>query len=417
VTVSEIRQLAAPDFEALTRIWAMAYPGANVFGEEERERFRARALSLHQEDPTANFYGLFRDGDLQGVMCLYDFRMNWLGTDLLAGGVGQIAVDLPHKKEHVAKELMVYFLRHYRERGAPLALLYPFRPDFYVDMGFGYGTKMSQYRVKPAAFPRGPARAGVRTLGPDDKQAVYDCFNRFAARTHGMCYKTGRGMRGLFRNPQTRIVGCDIEGRLQGYLVYSFEEGDTFITNDIHVREWVYDTPDALSRLLTFLHTQADQIRDVIVDTQDEDFHHLLLDPRNGSGRLIPSVYHESNAQGVGLMMRLVDVAGMFDLLAGHDFGGQTCTLRLVVDDSFLPETAGSLLLRFDRGHVQRLEEGEADVEVRLDVGRLTSLLAGTVDFRSLYYYGLARISDAAYVETVQRLFAVDQKPVCMTHF
>ncbi|MBN1660331.1 MAG: GNAT family N-acetyltransferase [Anaerolineae bacterium] len=415
--MTEIKQLSASDFAALTHLWAAAYPGARVFSEEERERFRARALSLHQEDPTASFYGLFRDGDLQGIMCLYDFRMNFLGTDVPAGGVGQVAVDLLHKKEHVAKELMAYFLRHYRERGAPLTLLYPFRPDFYADMHFGYGTKMSQYRVKPADFPKGPSKAGVRYLGPDDKEAIAGCFDRLAARTHGMCYKTEREMRGLFRNPQNQIVGCEIDGQLRGYLVYTFEQGDTFITNDLHIQEWVYDTPEALSRLVTFLHTQADQVRDVIVDSQDEDFHHLLLDPRNGSGRLIPSVYHESNVQGVGLMIRLVDVARIFELLAGHDFGGQTCTLRLTVDDSFLPENAGSLLLHFERGHVQHLDGGAHDVEVTLDVGRLSALLAGTVGFRSLYDYGLARISDTTYVEPVSRIFAVARQPVCMTHF
>jgi hypothetical protein len=33
-------------------------------------------------------------------------------------------------------------------------------------MGFGYGPKMSQYRVPPAALPQGPSKAHVRALGP-----------------------------------------------------------------------------------------------------------------------------------------------------------------------------------------------------------------------------------------------------------
>ena len=102
--------------------------------------------------------------------------------------------------------------------------------------------------------------------------------------------------------------------------------------------------------MLTFLHTQADQIRHVIVNTQDEYFHYLLLDPRNNSQRLIPDVYHESNTQGVGLMYRVIDVPGMFDLLHERNFGGQTCTLELNIVDSFLPENAGSTLLRFEEG-------------------------------------------------------------------
>lgn len=415
--MSDIKRLSAQHFDTLTHIWSTAYPGAKISTEEERERFKERALRLHEEDPTANFYGLFRDGRLLGIMCLYDFSMNFLGARIPAGGVGQVAVDLLHKKEHVAREMMSYFLHHYRERGAPIALLYPFRPDFYARMGFAYGPKMSQYRVEPAAFPRGPSKAGVRYLGPEDRHAIVDCYNRFAQQTHGMCYKTEREMRGLLQNPQNQIVGCELDGELHGYLVYTFEQGDTFITNDMHVREWIYETPQALSELLTFLHTQADQIRHVVVNTQDEDFHHLLLDPRDGSGRLLPSVYHQSNTQGVGLMVRVVDVPAIFDLLAGHNFGGQTLTLRLTLEDTFLPENAGSTLLHFEGGRVEHLADGAHDVEVRMDVGRFSSLLAGTVSFSSLYHYGLAHISNPDYVESVIRMFAVEQPPMCMTHF
>jgi hypothetical protein len=44
-------------------------------------------------------------------------------------------------------------------------------------------------------------------------------------------------------------------------------------------------------------------------------------------------------------------------------------------------------------------------------------LLAGTADFWSLYRYGLADVSDEGYVETINRLFAVEQKPICTTGF
>jgi predicted acetyltransferase len=417
LTVSEIRVLCDTDFSALSRIWSMAYPGAKIITEEERERFREGALRLHKEDPTTTFYGLFRDGHLQGIMCLYDFTMNFLGVRIPAGGVGQVAVDLLHKKEHVARDMMAYSLRHFRSRGVSLVALYPFRPDFYRSMGWGYDPKMSQYRVAPAAFPKGATKEHVRYLGPDDKQAIAACYNRFADRTHGMMYKTEREMRSLFRRQENQIIGVELDGELRGYLVYTFEQGDDFITNDLHIQEWIYETPEALSELLTFLDTQADQIRRVVVDTQGEDFHYLLIDPQDGSGHLIPSVYHQSNTQGVGLMYRVIDVPGMFDLLAECNFSGQSCTLKLTITDSFLPENAGSTLLRFEGGRVQRLERGDYDVEVRMAIEDFSSLLASTVAFSSLHNYGRAQISDTAYVDTVNRLFTVEHKPVCMSHF
>jgi predicted acetyltransferase len=48
-------------------------------------------------------------------MCLHDFTMDFLGVRIPAGGVGQVAVDLLHKKEHVAKEMMAYSPQHYQE--------------------------------------------------------------------------------------------------------------------------------------------------------------------------------------------------------------------------------------------------------------------------------------------------------------
>ena len=131
-------------------------------------------------------------------------------------------------KEHVAKEMMTYFLRHYRERGVPIAILYPFRPDFYKKMGFGYGTKMNQYRVKPAALPKGPSRAHVRYLDKSDgdRQAVMDCYNRFLDGTHGLIAKSAYELKRLMENPNHRILGYEKDGRIAGYLIFSFDKGD-----------------------------------------------------------------------------------------------------------------------------------------------------------------------------------------------
>jgi hypothetical protein len=77
-------------------------------------------------------------------------------------------------------------------------------------------------------------------------------------------------------------------------------------------------------------------------------------------------------------MYRIIDVPGIFDLLAEHNLGGQTCTLKLTIDDSFLPESAGSTLLRFEEGHVQRLDAGQPDAEVRLPIEDLSSMLVNS---------------------------------------
>ena len=131
-------------------------------------------------------------------------------------------------------------------------------------------------------------------------------------------------------------LGYWADGQLQGYLLFSFEPvpNGNFLRNNIVVRTLLYENSVALRGLLAFLRTQADQIEAVVLNTQDEDFHLLLHDPRNGSHNLMPSVYHESNTQGVGIMYRVIDVPRLFALLAGHNFGGQTLTVQLNLRDS-----------------------------------------------------------------------------------
>jgi predicted acetyltransferase len=63
------------------------------------------------------------------------------------------------------------------------------------------------------------------------------------------------------------------------------------------------------------------------------------------------------------------------------------------------------------------MDAGEYDVSLRLDIAEFSSLLAGSVDFSSLFRYGLVEISDPAYVNTINRIFAVEQKPMCTTSF
>ena len=186
----ETRPLSPEDFGPAAHIFGDAYPGFKIASEEDRTRFSERALKLHEEELTAHFHGLFRNDELQGMMCFYDFTANFLQARIPVGGVGQVAVALPHKKQHVAMEMMRYFLRHYRNRQAPLTALYPFRPDFSRKMGFGYATKMDQYRVKPSALPKGPSKAHVRYLTVADRQELIACYQRFVDRTHGMMDKS-----------------------------------------------------------------------------------------------------------------------------------------------------------------------------------------------------------------------------------
>jgi len=414
------RKLENEEILSFARIAVQAYPAFKISSEEDIQKYAARMQKHAEVDPRVDYYGLFRSGSLVGGFCMWDcFTLNLLGTTLKAGGVGNLAVDLLHKKEKVARDIMVSTLRHFRGRGVNVVTLYPFRADFYRKMGFGYGTKINRYTLRPADLPRGASKEHVAYLCREDADGIHACYMRYFAKTNGMMSKAAVEMALVFDNPNIKVIGCKRDGKVTGYMLFTFRH-DTqgrFLVNDIVVRELVYDTSEDLSELMTFLHSQADQIRRVVIDTQDESFYFLPVDARDGSEDMIPSVYQVIGTHGLGLMFKVIDIAGAFRALVDHSFGGETCRVKLAVEDSFLPENSGSTIVHFSSGKPKVMEEGDGwDVEVTMDVAEFSSLLVGAVDFTSLYNYSLARISDDKHLATVERLFRAP-KPICLTAF
>ncbi len=413
----KIKKIPRKDYAAFVDIGCNAYPGMGVVSKADKDRM-ARRMAKANTDPLVEMYGLYEKSKLIAGLRLFDFTQNVFSTWVPTGGGGFLAVDLIRKKEKAARDLMTFFIRHYLDRGYPMATLYPFRPDFYRKMGFGYGTKVSRYSIGPADLPDFGSKQHVRHLTPKDYSGLTACYDRYAAKTHGMfkrCkYETMRlGMQ------NNQMVGYVNRNRIEGYIVFSFKPvgKDNFILNDLHISEFVYENRQAFAELTTFLHTQADQINRIIYSTSDEHFHNLPFDPRDGSNELAGPVAHTTNAQGIGLMYRVLDTPALFRALSKHSFGGQDLKLKLSIRDTFLPENEGDYVVHFVDGYPRVKPRGKHEVTLTLDVADFSSLVLGAVNLRSLYNYGLAELSDEEYLPVVNRLFLTEEEPECTTQF
>lgn len=405
------------DWDQFTTIAINAYPGIRVTDAAGRQRFKERGQKMHA-DPIITVMGLFEADEMRGIMRLYDFTMKLHGTKMLVGGIGGVGVDLLHKKEHIAYDLVQFFQAHYREKGAALVTLYPFRPDFYKQMGYGYGRKINQYRIQPAALPDGN-RQNVTTLDAAHRQALADCYERILEASNGLMAQSDYELDSIFAAQNLHKLGYWDGDQLRGYLLFTFEPvpNGNFLRNNIIVRALMYEDAAALRGLLAFLRVQADQIETVILNTQKEDFHLLLPDPRNGSQNIIPSGYHESNTQGVGIMYRVIDMPRLFAQLADHNFGGQSCNVQINLTDSFWPVCAGSWRVAVDNGRATLNPDIPPNVAISLDIAEFSSLITGATTFRTLLAYGLAEISDTRYADTIHQLFYTPHKPICHTAF
>lgn len=413
-----IREVERGELEELARITIEAFPGMKVTTREERQRMLER-LERAMQEPVVHFFGALEDDQMVGVMRCYDFTMKLRGTRLLVGGLGGVAVDLRHKRERVAADMVRFYLDYYRRKEAALVALYPFRPDFYQRMGFGHGVKMNRYSFRPDALPAAGTKTRLEFLTVDDQAAMADCYDRFMERTNGLIKPPAYMLEGLFTDPANYIVGYWRGERLAGYAVFRFQPaaGNNWLVNDIELRPLIFDDPEALSALLSFFRTQADQVGRIIYETQDDAFHFLLGDPRNGSGNLLAGLWHETNTQGTGIMYRVIDVRRLFEQLTDHDFGGVTGRLQLTLTDTFLPKNAGTYLLAIENGQATLMETGAADIDVAMDISDFSSLAVGAISFSRLYTYGRATISDAAYVPMVNRMFHEEIPPWCLTTF
>lgn len=417
--MSDIRIVPTEQWPEVVRIVADAYPGMKIVSEEDRRKSLDRLHKAARDERCSN-WGLYRNDTMLGTMRLHNYSMSLFGKSVPAGGLGMVAVDLLHKKEAVAKEMVEFYLNYYRERGANWAILWPFRPDFYYDMGFGHGGKIHVYHVKPTDLPKGPSKAHVRAICVDELHLLLDSYNRYYPTVNGLIDENEINLRNRLEfYPEIHYTAVIINGRVEAYYGWRFESAhsNNILVNNIRGLELVYHTREALSELFTYLHSQFDQIKNVIIRTFDPDFHFLPADPRDGSGQMLGPIYHQSHQTGVGAMYRIVNVEKALQECTHHNFNGVSCRLKLNVRDTFLPVNDSSTAAVFENGTLTVDRKAAHDVEIMLNVADFSSLLLGAVRFRSLYDYGKAEISDVTKVPTVDRLFLTDRPPACLTSF
>ncbi|MHA1995254.1 MAG: GNAT family N-acetyltransferase [Candidatus Hodarchaeales archaeon] len=413
-----IKKLSSDNLTDFQQIAIKAYPAMlpDNFPPEAQQAWLDRMKLAHEENPLINYYGCFKKDKLVGGMIYFDFKMTLFDQFAEVGGIGVVCVDLLHKKEHVAKNMVKAFHDHYFAGGITITALYPFRPDFYTAMGYGLGKKMNRYRFKPKSLPKSH-KIHIVKLDKSDTHITKDCFNRYALKTHGMIQTDEKAMERLLT--KQNVVGYKLNNELQGFMAFSFKrvDPDNFILQDLIIEELIYENSDALRELLTYLHSQADQVRNMYFHTQDDYFHYLLHDPRNG-GKKMFLTSQESNVQGLGIMYRIINVRKLFADLSTFNFRNQSVKLLLTLEDDFLEVNNGKLLLRFDNGMCSVMDDiKDFDVEIQLKIADFSSMFMGVVPFKKLYDLGLAQISNVDYLGTITHLFATELPPITTQQF
>ncbi len=413
-----IRLLTVYESEAYLKLDHLAYPRFPITSER-REKLQNRLRENTPESPS-QLFGYFVQEQLLGSMILYAYTINAYGRFVPACGIGGVAVHLTHKKEHIAKTMIAYAHDQAVQRGQNLALLYPFRPDFYAKMGYGVGPKRFRYVLKPAAIPAGSKKSHLEMLGEADADLMLSSYHRVYQKTHGLIAKSKKEMTLLVSNPANHAVGYRENGALRGYIVFRFENASNtnFVKNNLAILEWVNEDRSVFEEMCAFLNSQSDQIHRIIVLTEDESFHVLTPDPRDGSDELIPSVYHQCGTFGVGLMYRLLDPNAFIEVTTKGltPEAPATAFIRWEIQDTFFSKGNQTLATALHEGRLYQTGH-PSSVTIGIGIAEFSSLIMGCCDLRSLYEYGKVTIDPENECEKISRSFRGNQKPICKTDF
>lgn len=414
----EILKLDESHIDAYSDIALNSYPSFKDLSEDGIKEYKEIVRQTMRDDKNVTFYGMFEEEKLVAVMRLFDFSMNLFGEMAPASGLGYLGVHLMHKKEKCAKEMIEFYEDIYREKSIPIALLLPFRPDFYKKMGYGFGTKMNQYRLPIWSIPAYFGNNDIRYIDNNDIESLIECHSRAVKKTHGMIMKIDDEIRNLVSDPYNKIIGnYDSEGNLNGYMVFQFQnaKADNYTINNIYMEELIYEDSLVLKKLLGFLRKQEDQVGLVIFNTEDEYFHYLFDNPLNDSLNYIPYGNLESNTQAVGLMYKILDVRKAFEQSTHRNYNNSNLNIRFLIYDE-MKKQEEEVIVNFENGKVN-IKDKKYDATLRMNLANFSSLFLGSASVIGLYKLGILELDHLDLLEEIDRTFYYPQKPVCSTDF
>ena len=295
-----------------------------------------------------------------------------------------------------------------------MTLLLPFRIGFYRRMGYGFAGKLYEYHLPTAVLPapEHETRKHLRLMQPEDFDEALACYNRFAAKNHGMVEKHEEEIRGARGDIQVRRIGYyDDGGMLLGYAAFRFESASetNYTQNRLSVEELVYENGAVLRALLGALKLQEDLAQTVVLRTGEEDFHHLLHDPQDVSKRYIDFGFLQTNVSAVGTMFKIVDVRDFVEKTAYRQFPAG----RLAAEFRYYDEMGHRdecICIRFADGCWAIAKDGAAaDVTVTCRQGDLASLLMGSCELAGMIRLGA--VSAYGKAQELSRLLHCSQKP------
>ena len=405
-----VRTAREEDVEQLVEMGLCAYPDSAGFEERRRNLIQNSFGSL------SDVRVIEKDGRIAGQAALYPFE-TWLGGRRVpCAGIASVSVTPGQRREGVSHALFEQLHAEVSARKAALTLLYPFREGFYARLGYATTVPLVTLRVAAEAIAHAACLTDAATgftfralEGPllVEARALYE---EVGASESGRIVRSDARWLKLFAREARHWLGAvSDEGRLDGYLAFSYDVPVSHGRQTLVVHELVARGQRARRALLSLLGKQRDQVDDVEMTVPFGDSLPFAFHDAPGSRRGSAAVEHPLGVLGAGPMVRLTDAAralalrgyladGELVMVVSEPPSAAPKTLRLVVRD-------GNGEVVSDAGRPPNAEKEDATPTVHLALSTLGSIVAAGLRPSDAALLGLLRADDTA-LAAADSLFA-----------
>jgi predicted acetyltransferase len=361
----------------------MALGGSVEYWEEEYY-----ALEKNPRLDPEQVYVVEEDGEIRAAAAVLPLEVFFEGRTVPMGGIAAVATHAAYRRRGYAGELMQAALRGMRERNVHLSMLHPFAHSYYRRYGWELATETIDYDLKPTDLPTSSEQKHVRAYWDQDLPRMTTLLEAEASRHH-LFVRRGEGRwRQIFGRGEQEVAVYDVEGRVEGYLLYKTAQGDS-PPRILTLSELVAETPEARSALISFAAAFDPLMFGVKCSVPRGEPLHPYLSNSFVDIRINP-----------GFMLRLVSVKGALGLL-GRRSEALRAPLVLEVEDDVIAENAGEYTVG-DSGVVRSVK---AQDRVKLDVRQLAQLYAGYLSAEQLVRRGLVWPNSTKALELLKTLF------------
>ena len=409
-----VRKIEKEEVKTWLKIAETSYPSMELSKEknmQDLENYISEAFELTDR----GFYALYDDDQMAGSMILYDYTGHYYGQEIHYKGVGMVAVDFLKKKQKIAKDMIDWYLEDAKTNGFDMAILHSFRPDFYKNMGFGFGTKVHHYSISPAQLKRFEVVGECFRVNQSHENELTEFFTALYWKQHGMIRKGQNEIKRMLNAPGIYITGFKQNGKMTGLTVYQYHfdqmnHQKTDLTSTLMALN-----SEGLKGLLNFYRSQSDQIRKIKIQSQNEQLYYLLDDPRHTDLEIIQMpAYHLISHMGLGMLYKSLNHQKLLSL---HPVKKATVSIMLEIKDSFPANQQSQFVAEWKDGQLTFKDNADYDVRICLNVAEFSSWMMNAVDLNTLFELGLAEVSPAERCQELNEMFYWHQKPVCDTRF